>query len=331
MTRYVVKRLLMMIPVLLCVAIVIFTIMYFAPGDPVALVLGDHYTEEQYIQTAAELGLDKPFFVQLGIFLRDTFLRFDFGTSYVLKTNVATELMARLPRTLIIATVCCLLQIVIAIPLGIAAATHQNGAVDKLCVGLAMFGISVPGFWIGMLMILLFSLKLGWLPSSGVQHWYSYIMPCVANSLMGVGGMTRMTRSQMLEVIRSDYVVTARAKGVPERSILYSHALPNALIPIVTYIGTHFGRSLGGTVVIETVFGIPGIGYYIMSAVNNRDYPIVRGGVTLLALLFCLVVLGVDILYAYIDPRIKAQYENSGRKKKPKTPPKAKKEAAANG
>ncbi len=318
MAWYIIKRILIMIPVLVCVAIVIFVIMWFAPGDPVALVLGDHYTAEQYAQTAAQLGLDKSFIVQLGIFLRDTFLRFDFGTSYVLKTNVGAELLSRLPRTLIIAGVCCGLQIVVAIPLGIAAATHQNGFVDRFGIGLSMIGISVPAFWIGMLLILLFSLKLQWLPASGVEHWYSYILPCVANSLMGIGGMVRMTRSSMLEVIRSDYVVTARAKGVPERKILYSHALPNALIPVVTYIGTHFGRALGGTVVIETVFGIPGIGYYIMTGVNNRDYPIVRGGVTLLALLFCIVVLIVDILYAFIDPRIKAQYENSGWKKRRK-------------
>ena len=181
-----------------------------------------------------------------------------------------------------------------------------------------MVGISLPGFWVGMILILVFAVYIPILPSSGVEHWYSYILPCVANALMGVGSLTRMTRSQMLEVIRSDYVVTARAKGVPERTILYSHALPNALIPIVTFVGTHFGRALGGTVVIETLFGIPGVGYYITQAVRNRDYPIVRGGVTLLALLFCLVVLIVDIVYAFIDPRIKAQYEGSGKKKKKK-------------
>ena len=318
MIRYVIKRLLMIIPVLLCVAIVIFTIMYFAPGDPVAMVIGENYTPEQYAAAAASLGLDKPFLVQLLTYLRDTFLRFDFGTSYVLKTDVMEQLMARLPRTATIAVVCCLMQVFISIPLGITAATHQNGLIDRFCIVLAMVCISIPGFWIGMMLMLLFGLRLQWLPSSGVEHWYSYILPCVANAFIGVGGMTRMTRSQMLEVIRSDYVVTARAKGVPERRILYSHALPNALIPIVTYIGSHFGRALGGTVVIESVFSIPGIGYYMVQAIGNRDYPIIRGGVTILALLFCLVVLAVDIIYAFIDPRIKAQYENSGKKKKKK-------------
>ena len=315
MAKYVLKRLLMIIPVLLCVAIVIFTIMYFAPGDPVALILGENYTQEQYAVVAARLGLDKSFFGQLWDFLKGMVCGFDLGTSYVLRTDVRAELLSRLPRTATIAIVCCLLQIVISIPLGITAATHQNGLADKFCIILAMIGISVPGFWVGMMLILLFSLRWNLLPSSGIDHWYSYILPCAANALMDLGGMTRMTRSQMLEVIRSDYIVTARAKGVPERTILYSHALPNALIPIVTNIGTHFGMALGGTVVIETVFSIPGVGYYIMQAVGNRDYPIVRGGVTLLALLFCLVVLAVDLLYAFIDPRIKAQYEGGGKKK----------------
>ena len=316
MIKYVLKRLLQIIPVLLCVAIVIFTIMYFAPGDPVMLAIGDNYTPERYAEVAARMGLDKGYFGQLLDFLKSLFLHFDFGTSYILKTDIKTELFARLPRTALIAAVCCLLQVVIAIPLGITAATHQNGLVDRFCILLAMVGISLPGFWVGMILILVFAVYIPILPSSGVEHWYSYILPCVANALMGVGSLTRMTRSQMLEVIRSDYVVTARAKGVPERTILYSHALPNALIPIVTFVGTHFGRALGGTVVIETLFGIPGVGYYITQAVRNRDYPIVRGGVTLLALLFCLVVLIVDIVYAFIDPRIKAQYEGSGKKKK---------------
>ena len=323
MIKYVLKRLLMIIPVLLCVAIVIFTVMYFAPGDPIYLILGDSYTPEQYAEWSARLGLDKSYFEQLLTFLRDIFLRFDFGTSYIMRTDIKTELFARLPRTAVIAAVCCALQVVIAIPLGITAATHQNGLVDRFCILLAMVGISLPGFWVGMILILVFAVYIPILPASGIDHWYCFILPCVANALMGVGSLTRMTRSQMLEVIRSDYVVTARAKGVPERKILYSHALPNALIPIVTFVGTHFGRALGGTVVIETLFAIPGVGLYITQAVDNRDYPIVRGGVTLLALLFCLVVLAVDI----IDPRIKAQYEGSGKKKVKKN---TAKEVAAN-
>lgn len=328
MARYVLKRILQMIPVILCVAVVIFTIMFFTPGDPVALSLGENYTAEMYAAKEAELGLDKPFFEQLLIFLRDFFLRFDLGTSWVLKTDIGLEMMNRMPRTAVIAAVCCAMQVVVAIPLGITAATHQNGWIDRFCILLAMLGISLPGFWVGLMLILVFALYIPILPPSGVEHWYSYILPCVANGLLGIGSLTRMTRSQMLEVIRSDYVVTARAKGVPERTILYSHALPNALIPIVTYVGTHFGRALGGTVVIETVFSIPGVGYYMMQAVGNRDYPIVRSGVTLLAVLFCIIVLLVDLIYAFIDPRIKAQYERSGKRKANRRPAK---EVTANG
>jgi len=302
--------------------------MHFAPGDPVGLALGDIYTEEQYAAKAAELGLDQPFLVQLWVFIRNIFMRFDFGTSWVLKTHVGTELFARLPRTLTLAGISCILEILIGIPLGITAATHKGGFVDKFCIFLAMVGISLPGFWIALMMILLFSNTLGWLPSSGVDHWYCYIMPCIANALTGIGGLTRVTRSQMLEVINADYVVTARAKGVPERTILYSHALPNALIPVVTHVGTHFATAIGGSVVIETVFSIPGIGFYITQSLGNRDYPIVTGGVTLLALIFCIIILLIDILYAYIDPRIKAQYESSGKSRKVKRALKAKGAAA---
>ena len=315
MARYILKRLLMLIIVMLGVAVLIFTILYFTPGDPVQMSLGEFYTPEQYAAKEAELGLDKPFAVQLAVFLKKTFLEFDLGTSFFTNVSVSTELLSRLPRTAFIAIVCCILQVVISIPLGITAAVHHNGFWDKFCIFLAMLSISIPSFWFAMILILIFSLNLKWLPSNGIDHWYSYVLPCVANSMISIGGLARLTRSQMLEVIRSDYVVTARAKGASERWILYSHALPNALIPVVTNVGTHFGSALGGTVVIETVFAIPGVGYYLMEAVSNRDYPVVRGGITFLAILFSIVVLLVDLLYAYIDPRIKAQYERSAKKR----------------
>lgn len=315
MSRYIIKRLLMLIVVIFGVSVVIFTIMYFTPGDPVKMSLGEGYTQEQYDAKEADLGLDQPYVVQLVHFLKQTFIDFDLGTSYFTNASVKDQLLARLPRTAIIATICCILQVVIAIPLGITAATHQNGFWDRFCIFIAMLTVSIPSFWFAMILILIFSLKFNLLPSSGIDGWYSYILPCLANCMISIGGLARLTRSQMLEVIHSDYVVTARAKGVSERKILYSHALPNALIPVVTNIGTHFGMSLGGTVVIETVFAIPGVGYYMMQAVSNRDYPIVRGGVTLLAVLFSVVVLLIDLLYAYIDPRIKAQYEGQSKKR----------------
>lgn len=328
MLKYILKRLLMLIPVILGVAIVIFTIMYFTPGDPVAIIIGENYTAEQYAETAHNLGLDQPYIVQLLQFLKQTFLQFDLGTSYIYNSSVSAELFSRLPRTAVIAAICCMLQVIIAIPLGVTAATHQGGFLDSFCIILAIIAISIPNFWIAMILVVIFGLELQWLPSFGIDHWYSYILPCAANCLMGLGSTARQTRSQMLEVIRSDYVVTARAKGVSEKTILYSHALPNALIPVVTHLGTQFGTALGGTVVIETVFSIPGVGMYITNAISNRDYPVVRGGVVLLAVLFCLVIFIMDLVYAYIDPRIKAQYEGSQKKRLKKN---KQKEGAVNG
>lgn len=315
MIRYIIKRLLQVIPVMIGVAIIVFTILYFTPGDPVSINLETGYTQEQYDAMAAKMGLDKPYLEQLFIFFRDYFTRFDMGKSWITGVNIADEIAARLPRTAMLALICCILQVVIAVPLGITAAVHQNKFMDRFCIILAMFSISLPNFWIAMMMVVVFSLKLGWLPSSGISSWYCYILPCLANCLMGLGGMARQTRSQMLEVIRSDYVVTAKAKGVSFNRILYVHALPNALIPVLTSIGQHFGAALGGTVVIETVFAIPGIGYYMMQGINNRDYPIVRSVAVLLSILFCLCMLLTDLAYAFVDPRIKAQYEGQSKKK----------------
>lgn len=316
MIRYVLKRLLLMIPVVVGVAVIIFTILFFTPGDPVTMNLEAGYTQEQYEVMKTKMGLDQPFHIQLLNFLKQIFFEGDMGTSYITGTSVNQEIFARLPRTAFMALVCCILQVVIAVPLGVTAAVHQNGFMDRFCIFLAMFSISLPNFWFAMILIIIFALNLNWLPSYGIDHWYSYILPCFANCLMGLGGMARQTRSQMLEVIRSDYIVTARAKGVSKNRILYSHALPNALIPVITSVGTHFGSALGGTVVIETVFAIPGVGYYMIEAIRNRDYPIIRSGTVLLAFLFCLCMLLTDLAYAFIDPRIKAQYERRKTKKK---------------
>ncbi len=190
MVKYIIKRALSIIPVVLAVAIVIFTILYFSSGDPVTLQLGDNYTPEQYDALAAELGLDQPYIVQLGDFLYSFFIKGDFGRSWITNTSISEEIISRFPRTLIIAVGCMILQVLIAIPLGITAATHRNGVVDRLCVLLAMIGISLPGFWVGLMLILLFSVKLGVLPTSGVDYWYCYIMPIVSNALMGIGSLT---------------------------------------------------------------------------------------------------------------------------------------------
>jgi peptide/nickel transport system permease protein len=202
-----------------------------------------------------------------------------------------------------------LLQIVIGIPLGVTAAVHHNGFADRLCMFIALLGVSIPSFWLGLMLVRLFALNLGILPAYGVGGIQYFIMPCICNSFAGIATQARQTRSSMLDVIRSDYISTARAKGVSERDVIYKHALPNALIPVITVLGNGLANIFGGAVVIETVFSIPGIGMYMTSAIGNRDYPVVRGCVVLLAIVFSFVVLLVDLVYAFVDPRIRAQFE----------------------
>lgn len=309
MWKYVVKRLLWMIPVLLGISIVIFTIMYFCPGDPATSILGNSATPAAIEAKRIEMGLDRPYMVRLLDYLKQVFLHFDLGTSYFQNQSVMSGILYRMPYTLTIAVLCMLLQVIIGTPLGITAATHQNGFADRFCMIVALLGVSIPGFWLAMMLVLLFAVRLGWLPPYGVGGIQYYILPCIANAFAGIASQARQTRSSMLEVIRSDYIVTARAKGLSEHDILYKHALPNALIPIITVVGNGMGMMLGGTVVIESVFSIPGIGSYTTSAINNRDYPVVMGGVLFLGAVFSLIMLLVDVIYAYVDPRIKAQYE----------------------
>ena len=315
MGRYIAKRLLYMIPVIFGVALLVFTIMYFVPGDPAAVILGGSATQTELDALRENMGLNQPFLVQLATYLKKLFLHFDFGNSYITSLSISRELLSRFPRTFVIALSCMVLSILIGIPLGVNAAVHQNGFGDRRSMFVALFGVSMPGFWIGLLLVLLFSLRLGWLPPSGIGGFKFYILPCIANSMGGIATLARQTRSSMLEVIRSDYIVTARSKGLNERNVIYRHALPNALIPVITVVGQSFGRMLGGTLVIETVFSIPGIGAYMITGVNNRDYAAVEGSIIFVAVMFSIVMLLVDLVYALVDPRIKAQYMGTRRRK----------------
>ncbi|MCM1037769.1 MAG: ABC transporter permease [Ruminococcus sp.] len=308
MWKYILKRLGMMVFVVLGVAIVIFSIMYFVPGDPAQIILGSSATPEEVEYLRETMGLNKSYLAQLGIFLRDTFIHWDFGTSYMTKSSIIQEIGVRFPRTLNLAVWSMIVSVVIGIPLGIIAAVNQGKWQDNAAILISMIGISIPGFWLALMLVLLFSVKLGWLPAYGVGGWQYYVMPVLSNCLGTIAMNARQTRSAMLDVIRSDYVTTARAKGVSERSVIYKHALPNALIPIITLLGTGFGSSLGGTVIVESVFVMPGIGNYMTSAITNLDYPVVRGSVVILAIVFSFIMLAVDLIYAYVDPRIKAQY-----------------------
>ncbi len=316
MGHYIIKRLLWMIPIILCVAILVFTLMTFCPGDPAAIVLGSSATEEDMNLMRESLGLNRPFLVRLGTYLRDAFLRFDLGRSYLTKVSIADSIREYLPRTMLLTIITMLISVGLALPLGITAATHQGRWQDTVCMVFALIGISVPSFWLALLLILEFSVKHAWLPAMGIGGLKYYILPAISGSLGGVASLARQTRSSMLDVIRADYITTARAKGVSERNVITRHALKNALIPIITVIGTQFGRQLGGTMVIETIFGIPGMGQFIITGVNQRDYPVVQSGAIFLAIVFSLCMLGVDLLYAAADPRIKAQYAKGKRRAK---------------
>ena len=316
MVKYIIKRLLLMIPVVIGVTIIVFSLMQIAPSDPAEVILGSTATPEQLQAKREELGLTDPYIVQLGRYMKNAFLKFDFGTSYVTNISIGKELTNRLPYTLVFAVSGMILSLLIGIPLGVTAAVHQNSVIDYGSMTLALIGTSLPGFWFALVLILLFSAEWHLLPAYGIGGIEYWILPIVSTAFAGVTTMARQMRSGMLEVIHSDYITMAKAKGVKSRSVVYRHALPNALIPVITVASMSFGTSLGGTLIAETIFSIPGIGVYIVNAVNNRDYPVIQGGVILLAILFSLIMLLCDLLIAAVDPRVKAQITGGKRRKK---------------
>lgn len=315
MLRYIGKRLLQIIPIVLIVAILIFTLMDFVPGDPVQIILGDSATEVQIENVRADLGLNQPFIIRLFNFLKGL-LRLDFGKSYVTRTSVGEELFSRFPNTLAIALLSILLSVAVGIPIGIRCALKAGKFEEQVWMLITMLGTSMPGFWLALLLVLLFSVRLGWLPSNGIGGMQYFILPVIANSLGSIASIARQTRSSMLEVIRADFIYTARSKGITERNVIIRHALPNALIPIITILGASFGHLLGGTTIIEQVFSIPGIGYYMLTGINGRDYPVVQGCIIYIAVSFSIIMLLTDLIYAFVDPRIKAQYVGAKKNRK---------------
>jgi len=304
-----------MIPIILGVLLIVFTISYFGPGDPVKAILGTGYTPEAYAAKRIELGLDQPFIVQYVKYIIDL-LRGDMGVSYTYGHAVSGEIAARVGITLKIGILSVIVTAALGIPAGILSATHQYSATDNIVTVISLFFAGMPGFWLALVSILLFSLTLRWLPATGLEHWYSYILPVLANALPSVANVARMTRSSTLEVIRMDYIRTARAKGLKEGVVIRRHVLKNALVPVVTVVGMQMGFVMAGSVIIESIFSIPGLGSYMMTGINNRDYPVINATVLILAISVCVMNLIVDIAYAYIDPRIKAQYESNSKRKK---------------
>ena len=282
----------------------VFTIMYFSPGDPAKLILGDRAPEEQVAALRHEMGLDLPYYQQLFNYIKNA-IHGDFGNSYQLRMPVWDIIKLRFPLTLQLTIFTMLIAVLIGVPVGILSAVKQYSVIDAFSVIFALLMASIPAFWLGMLLMLLFSLNLGWLPSSGYEGVKWLILPSITLGFINCATIMRMTRSSMLEVVRQDFIRTARAKGATEKRVVFRHALKNAIIPVITVVGTAFGSSLGGAVVTETVFGLPGMGTQIITAIRQKDNPVVLASVIVIALAFSLVNLIVDILYTYVDPRIR--------------------------
>lgn len=320
MLRYIAKRLLIMIPVLIGISFIIFVLMYFTPGDPAQMILGDLATPEQVEALREEMGLNGGFFERYFNYMKNL-LQGDLGVSYVSKLPVWDEISARLPVTAKVAFMVIIFAVLIGVPVGILSAVRQYSIIDSITRIFALLGITMPSFWLALLLVLLFSVKLEWLPASGLYGPLYYVMPIISISAVSVATITRTARSSMLEVIRQDYIRTARAKGQVESVVLFKHALINALIPILTIVGIQFANGLGGAVVNEQVFAIPGVGKLMVDAIKARNYPLIQGSVLVLALLQSMVNLVVDILYAFVDPRIRSQYSRKKKAKPAKLPP----------
>lgn len=309
MFQYIVKRILWLFPILLGVSFIVFTIMYLSPGDPVTMVLGEGATPEQYEAMRVQMGLDRSFIEQFFHYIKNVVVEFDLGRSYVSGRVVMDEILVRLPNTIKLSVWSVLFASLIGIPLGVISASRPYSKVDNFVMFLSLVGVSMPTFWQALFLIILFTSTLGWLPASGFDTWQQMIMPVFALASSSIGTIARITRSSMMDVLDQDYIRTAKAKGVNGSKVTFHHALRNALIPVVTVIGLQFGALLGGAVLTETVFSINGIGTLMVNAIRTRDTMIVQGGVLFIAFIFTMVNLCVDILYAYIDPRIKTSYD----------------------
>lgn len=304
MLKFTFKRLIYLVLVLVGVSFLVFLLLYMTPGDPVRMMLGESATPEAQAELRQELGLDDPFLVQYGRYVANIVFHQDLGTSYSTRRPVLDEIMNVFPNTVKLATAAIVIAIVLGTFLGIISAVKQNSLLDNAVMVLALIGTSAPIFWIGILMILLFSVKLGWLPPSGFGSFEQLIMPALALGMQSTAVVARMTRSSMLEVIRQDFVKTARAKGQRESVVILRHVFRNALIPVITVVGLQFGTLLGGAMLTEVVFSIPGVGRLMIEAIKQRDFPIVQGSVLFVAACFSLVNLGVDLLYAVVDPKV---------------------------
>lgn len=307
MGKYILKRLLWLIPVMIGVITIVFAITVFMPGDPAASLLDKNATAEQIAEVHHRLGLDKPVLVRWANYVKDVFTKFDFGTSYTTMQPVRNEVMAKLPYTLILAVSSTFFAFILGVPLGILGALKQYTFTDAAILFLSVLFVSMPNFWLAMMLITKFAVQMNVLPAFGVSTLSGWVLPIAVCTIGSMAGNIRITRSSMLEVMRQDYIRTARAKGQKEGTIVMRHMLRNAMIPVATSVGAGLGNALGGNMTIEVVFALPGIGNYVVSAINGKNYPGMLGGILVTALMFTLVNLLVDIAYVIIDPRLKSQ------------------------
>jgi peptide/nickel transport system permease protein len=312
MTAYILRRLLLLVPVMLIVGVVVFALVHLTPGDPAAVILGDRATPEDIARLRGQLGLNDPLPVQF-VHWFGNMLRLDFGESIFLGQPVTQALLDRAEPTLLLTIYALIVQIVIGIPAGVLSAVRHNSVIDRVCSIVAISGSAIPTFFLGILLILVFAVRLRWLPAGGyvplrddpAAHFRAMLMPAFALGFSSAGLLARMVRSSMLDVLREDYVRTAFAKGLPEKLVIVRHALRNALVPALTVIGISVGALLGGAVVTETVFTIPGMGRLVVQSIARRDYPVIQGAVVVIAMTYVLVNLVVDLLYLYADPRVR--------------------------
>jgi peptide/nickel transport system permease protein len=312
MTTYILRRLVMLVPVLIVVGVVVFGLVHLTPGDPAAVILGDRATPEDIARLREQLGLNDPLPVQFVRWFSNV-LRLDFGESIFLGEPVTQALLDRVQPTVLLTVYALSIQVIIGIPAGILAAVRHNSPLDRVLTVMAISGSAVPTFFLGILLILIFAVRLRWLPSGGyvpfvedpAAHLKAMLLPAFALGFSAAGLLARLVRSSMLDVLREDYVRTAFAKGLPEQLVIVRHALRNALIPALTVIGISIGALLGGAVVTETVFTIPGMGRLVVQSIARRDYPVIQGAIIAIAMTYVLVNLIVDVLYVYIDPRVR--------------------------
>ena len=312
MKEYLLQRLVQIIPVLFFLSLIVFTMVRLIPGDPAAIRLGMEATPEGIAAVRKEMGLDQPIFVQYAIWLRDV-LQGNFGTSWVSKKPVLDLIMLKLPASLMLACTALAIALIIAIPAGIISGVKQHSWIDNVATTFALLGVAMPQFWLGIMLMLIVAVQLRWLPPSGFvdlaqnpgESVRRLILPALTLGLTLAAPLARFMRSGMLDVMNADYIRTARAKGLTERMVILGHAVRNALLTVITVLGMQFGALLGGTIVIEQVFSWPGVGLMSFTAINQRDYGIIQGVVLFVALGFVLINLLIDVLYVYIDPRIR--------------------------